>query len=68
MIFDEFVKSEVSLRNHDLDAFLRSKFNKKYLFGMLRVGTFHRFKNQRLRTSPSKVMAISKFDKINKTF
>ena len=34
--------------------------------GKLRVGTFHRFKNQRLRTSPSKVMAISKIRKFHK--
>ena len=28
-IFDEFLKSEVSLRNRDWESFLRSKFNKK---------------------------------------
>ena len=65
MIFDEFVKSEVSLRNRDLESFLRSKFIEKYLFGKLRVSTFHRLKNQRLRTSPSKVTKNSKFYKIH---
>ena len=31
--------------------------------GKLRVSAFQRLKNQRLRTSPSKVMALSKSDK-----
>ena len=66
MIFDEFVKSEVSLRNRDLESFLRSKCIEKYLFGKLRVRAFQRLKNQRLATSPSRVMAIWKFYKILK--
>ena len=36
--------------------------------GKARVRAFHRLKNQRLRTSPSKVMTISKFDKIHKIY
>ena len=56
----------MSLRNRDLESFLRSKCIEKYLFGKLRVRAFHRLKNQPLRTSPSKVMAISKILKIHK--
>ena len=47
-----------------LGTFLRSTFNKKQQIGKLRVEAFQRLKNQRLRTSPSKVMAISKFHNI----
>ena len=65
-IFDGFLKSEVSLRNRDLEAFLRSKCIEKYLFGKLRVRAFHRLKNQRLRTSPSKVTTISNCDETHK--
>ena len=64
--FDEFLKSEVSLRNRDLDAFLMSKFNKTYLFGKRRIATLHRLKNRRLTTSPSKIMTISNCDEIHK--
>ena len=62
-IFTKFPKSEVSIPNRLLGTVLRSKFNKKKQIGKLRVSAFQRLKNQRLRTSPSKVMDLSKFYK-----
>ena len=62
----ESKKSVFSIQNRCLGTFLRSKFNEKYTVGKLRFRAFQRLKNQRLRTSPSKVMAISKFREIIK--
>ena len=45
-----------------------SKFDDFGTDGKLRLSAFHRFKNQRLRTSPSKVTAILKFTKIHKIY
>ena len=61
--FSEFPKSRIPIRNRRLSTLLVSKFNKKYQIGKLRLSAFQRLKNQRLRTSPSKVMALSKSDK-----
>ena len=58
-IFTQFPKSRIWIRNRHLGGLLRSKFNKKDTIGKLRVSAFQRLKNQRLRTSPSKVMVIS---------
>ena len=59
MIFDEFVKSEVSLRNRDLESFLMSKFNKKHQIGKLRVPGIQFRRNWRLRMRLSRDIAIS---------
>ena len=66
LLFMEFPKSGVPIRNRVLDAFLKSNYNKKHQIGKLRVRAFQRLKNQRLTTSPSRVMAIWKFYKILK--
>ena len=63
VIFTEFPKSRIPIRNRRLGGLLMSKFNKKNTIGKLRFRAFHRLKNQRLRTSPSKVMTLSKSDK-----
>ena len=59
VIFNATPKSRIPIRNRRLGTLLRSKFDKKHQIGKLRLSAFQRLKNQRLRTSPSKVMAIS---------